>query len=78
MSLALIAIATLMGAFIHLLILLSAIEVLLEHPCYQVFENDDKVEVCAIINSSLECPVSFPFEVFLTTSNGTAGIFCIC
>ena len=54
--------------------LLLVLEVRLENQYYQVDEcNDAVVEVCAIVNSAIECPITFRFEIVLTSSDGTAG-----
>ena len=41
----------------------------LERTCYQVSEDVNVVEVCAISNGS----ITFPFNVSLSTSDGSAG-----
>ena len=47
---------------------------------YTVSEDEGMVEVCAVVffpNGS--CPIQFPFDIRLETSNGTAGkIFGEC
>ena len=49
-------------------------EVGLERTIYQVSEDDGVVEVCAVVNSPvIECPIQFPFNVRLTTTNDSAG-----
>ena len=46
----------------------------LEHTSYTVDEDDCRVVVCALIlNSEEECPFQFPFNVKLSTTDGTAG-----
>ena len=49
----------------------------LERTFYQVSEDVGVVEVCAIVyepNGNLACPISFPFEVNLSTGDGSAGM----
>ena len=49
----------------------------LEKTFYQVTEDVGVVEVCAIVyspNGNLACPISFPFDVSLSTGDGSAGI----
>ena len=52
----------------------------LERTFYQVSEGDGVVEVCATVNEpngNLDCPVTFPFEVNISTRDGSAGtILC--
>ena len=47
---------------------------------YNVSEDEGMVEVCVVVffpNAS--CPIQFPFDIRLETSNGTAGkIFGEC
>ena len=46
----------------------------LERTFYQVSEDVGVVEVCAIVYSpNVTCPIEFPFNVNLTTSDGSAG-----
>ena len=46
----------------------------LERTVYNVLENVGVVEVCAIVYSpDIDCPIQFPFNVSLSTRNGTAG-----
>ena len=46
----------------------------MERTLYQVSEDVGVVEVCAIVYSpNVGCPIVFPFDVRLTTSNGSAG-----
>ena len=46
----------------------------LEETFYQVTENNGVVEVCAIVHSPVGiCPIAFPFDVKLRTTNGSAG-----
>ena len=43
---------------------------------YEVSEDVGEVEVCTIVyspNGNIECPIKFPFEVFLSTTEGSAG-----
>ena len=49
----------------------------LETTSYQVTEDVGVVEVCAIVyspNANLACPISFPFNVSLSTGDDSAGI----
>ena len=46
----------------------------LERTFYQVSESVGVVEVCAIVYSPvIECPIQWPFDVQLTTFDGSAG-----
>ena len=46
----------------------------LESTSYSVLEEMGMVEVCAVIYSPvIDCPITFPFDVSLTTTNGRAG-----
>ena len=48
----------------------------LERTAYTVTEDVVVVEVCAIVYSpspNNTCPINFPFDVRLSTSDGTAG-----
>ena len=45
----------------------------LERTFYTVTEDVDVVEVCAIVEYVDPCPISFPFEVILSTRDGSAG-----
>ena len=50
-------------------------EVGLETTAYEVDEDVVVVEVCAVVLSpSIPCPIDFPFDVALSTNNGSAGI----
>ena len=47
----------------------------LEKTFHKVSEDVDSVEVCAVVNSpSIDCPITFPFNVRISTINNTAGI----
>ena len=49
----------------------------LEETFLSVGENVSTVELCAIIyipNGTVNCPIAFPFNVSLSTSDFTAGI----
>ena len=47
----------------------------LEMTIYSIFEDVGVVEVCAIVYSpTVDCPIAFPFDVSLSTSDNTAGI----
>ena len=49
----------------------------LERTIYSIFEDVGVVEVCAIVYSpTIDCPIVFPFDVSLSTSDNTAGIGC--
>ena len=49
-------------------------EVGLETTVYEVGEDVRIVEVCAVVLSPLiPCPVDFPFDVALSTNDGSAG-----
>ena len=48
----------------------------LESTIYMVMEDVGVVEVCAIVyspNGNILCPIAFPFDVCLSTTNGSAG-----
>ena len=43
-----------------------------------VAEDDGELEVCVVIhNPLLDCPVVFPFELMISTTPGTAGVYII-
>ena len=49
----------------------------LEKMFHQVSEVEGVVEVCVIVsrpNGNLTCPISFPFDVTLSTEDDSAGI----
>ena len=47
----------------------------LERTFFTVSENVGVVEICAVVLfPSISCPISFPFEVTLSLTPGTAGI----
>ena len=49
----------------------------LERTIYMVTETQDEVEICAIVREPInDCPITFPFEVVLSTLDDTAGIYC--
>ena len=49
----------------------------LEKTIYNVSENVGMAEVCVIVYSpTVDCPIEFPFNVSLSTRNGTAGKHC--
>ena len=49
----------------------------LERTLYNKTEDVVLVEVCVIVYSpNISCPIEFPFSVNLSTTNGTAGIYC--
>ena len=46
----------------------------LEKILYRVMEDVGVVEVCAIVYSpNIDCPIAFPFDVNISTSDNTAG-----
>ena len=48
----------------------------LERTFYQIMEGVGVVEVCAIVyqpDGGITCPIAFPFDVSLSTFDGTAG-----
>ena len=46
----------------------------LEQLVFRVMEIVSVVELCAIVTSpDCTCPIAFPFEVILSTDDGTAG-----
>ena len=48
----------------------------LERTSFNVSETVGVVEVCAIVYSpTIDCPFNFPFDVSLSTSDNTAGMF---
>ena len=50
----------------------------LESTFYSVSEAVGLVEVCAIVFSpTIGCPIAFPFDVSLSTSDDTAGSYCL-
>ena len=49
----------------------------LERTLYSVAEDVGVVEVCAIVYSpTIDCPITFPFNVSLSTIDGSAGKHC--
>ena len=47
----------------------------LEKTFYNITEDADVVEVCAIVYSpTIDCPIAFPFNVSLSTEGFSAGI----
>lgn len=49
----------------------------LESTLYMMTEDVGLVEVCAIMYSpNITCPIEFPFNVYLLTSDSTAGKHC--
>ena len=54
----------------------TVIGVGLERTLYQVSEDVGAVNVCAVIkfySSNVDCPVPFPFDIKLSTGDGSAG-----
>ena len=55
-------------------LLYIAAEVGLEKTFYQVSETDGVVVVCVVIyEPDISCPIEFPFDVMLSTIDGSAG-----
>lgn len=49
----------------------------LERTLYSVSEDVGVVEVCAYVYSpTIDCPIEFPFNVSLSTTDGSAGKCC--
>ena len=49
----------------------------LEVTFYQVSEDVGVVEVCSLVYSpTIDCPIEFPFDVRLSTRDGSAGKHC--
>ena len=50
----------------------------LERTLYNVSEGVGVVELCAVVyEPNITCPIQFPFEVRLSTADGTAGIYVL-
>ena len=48
----------------------------LEMTFYNVSEGVGVVELCAVVyEPDITCPIEFPFNVSLSTADGTAGMF---
>ena len=46
----------------------------LEQTSFQVMENVGAVELCVNVSfPTIDCPIAFPFDVILSTADGTAG-----
>ena len=47
----------------------------LERTFYQVSEDVGVVELCAVVYepNNIDCPITFPFDVHLSTSDNSAG-----
>ena len=45
----------------------------LEETFHRVSEGACCVQVCAIVNGNLACPIDFAFDVDFSTSDGSAG-----
>ena len=46
----------------------------LEQIFYSVSEDVGVVELCAVVNEpNIDCPIAFPFDVPLSTSDNSAG-----
>ena len=51
----------------------------LEQTFFRVSEDVGVVELCANVSFPvIECPVAFPFDVQLSTSDGSAGMVSLC
>ena len=44
-----------------------------EETVYRASEEIGMIDVCVVIKSEADCPVTFPFEVDLSTVAGSAG-----
>ena len=56
-----------------------------EYTAYHVYEDDGVVEVCATVYTAdnVECPISFPFNISMTTLDPNDGRYlytalCLC
>ena len=48
----------------------------LEETFYQVSETDGVVVACVVVyEPDIDCPIEFPFNVTLSTENGSASTF---
>ena len=57
-----------------LFVYVSGAVVGLEPTFRRVREDVDRVQLCAIVSSPvIDCPIAFPFDVQLSTRNGSAG-----
>ena len=46
----------------------------LEQTFFRVSEDVVVVELCAVVSSpDIDCPIAFPFEIILSTLDGSAG-----
>lgn len=63
-------------------IIFSSVTVHMENAIYSVPEDEEVVEVCAVIRSSstqaLCCPLNLSIEFDIFSLNDTAGNFCLC
>ena len=51
----------------------------LERTFYNVSEGVGVVELCAVVyEPNITCPIEFPFNISLSTANGTAGMIFLC
>ena len=49
----------------------------LERTFYSVSEGVGVVELCAVVyEPNITCPIEFPFNISLSTADGTAGLSC--
>ena len=49
----------------------------LERTFYSVGEGDGRVQVCVVVHmpdTSVSCPIGFPFTVLLSTEDDSAGL----
>ena len=47
---------------------------MLENTLVKVQEDDENAQFCLLIENPVdECPVPFPFQIYISTINGTAG-----
>ena len=58
--------------------IISVAVVGLEQTFFRVSEDVGVVELCANVSSPvIDCPIAFPFEVQLSTRDGSAGLVSI-
>ena len=62
------------SAIIIVAMLISPGSVFVDFDSFITVSENSAPRVCATVNmSTSDCPVGFPFELVLSTSNGTAG-----
>ena len=50
----------------------------LERTFYNVSEDEKHVELCAdVLLPNIECPIEFPFDIYLVLSNDSTGVLII-